>query len=70
MIFVRQMKSQAKSFEGLDCWKHATTLRRRLVELVKIFPVEKKYRLTDQVIRASRSVTSNIAEGYGRFHFQ
>jgi four helix bundle protein len=23
----------------------------------------------DQVIRASRSVTANLAEGYGRFHF-
>ena len=64
------MKPQAKSFEDLDCWKHSTTLRRRLAELVKIFPAEEKYRLTDQIIRASRSATSNIAEGYGRFHFQ
>ena len=24
----------------------------------------------DQLIRAARSVTANIAEGYGRFHFQ
>src|SRR5688572_6082557 len=64
------MKSPAKSFEDLDCWKHATALRRRLAELVKVFPVEEKYRLTDQIIRASRSATSNIAEGYGRFHFQ
>jgi len=70
VIFVRQMKSQAKSFEDLECWKHATTLRRRLAEVVKIFPVEEKYRLTGQIIRASRSATSNIAEGYGRFHFQ
>lgn len=64
------MKSQAKSFEDLDCWKHATALRRRLAELVNIFPDKEKYRLTDQIIRASRSATSNIAEGYGRFHFQ
>ena len=64
------MKSQAKSFEDLDCWKHATALRRRLDELVKIFPADEKYRLIDQKIRASRSATSNIAEGYGRFHFQ
>ena len=64
------MKTQAKSFEDLDCWKHATALRRRLAELVNIFPDKEKYRLTDQIIRASRSATSNIAEGYGRFHFQ
>ncbi len=64
------MKLQTKSFEDLDCWKQATTLRRRLAQLVKIFPAAGKYRLTDQIIRASRSATSNIAEGYGRFHFQ
>ncbi len=28
------------------------------------------YKLKDQMVRASRSVTANIAEGYGRFHFQ
>jgi len=34
------------------------------------FTFEEKYRLSDQMIRASRSSTANIAEGYGRFHFQ
>lgn len=28
-----------------------------------------QYRLRDQLIRASRSVTANLAEGYGRFHY-
>ncbi|HEU5290699.1 MAG TPA: four helix bundle protein [Cyclobacteriaceae bacterium] len=59
-----------KNFEELDCWKKATALRRRLSELVKKFPNDEKYRLTDQIIRASRSVTANIAEGYGRYHYQ
>ena len=43
---------------------------RGLAELVKGFPAEEKYRLTDQIIRVARSATSNIAEGYGRFHYQ
>ena len=38
--------------------------------MVKTLPSEEKYRLTDQMIRSSRSVTTQIAEGFGRFHFQ
>ena len=37
--------------------------------LVRKFPDNEKYRLSDQMIRASRSITANIAEGYGRYHF-
>ena len=59
-----------KSFEELECWKKATALRKRLSILVKTFPSEEKYRLCDQIMRASRSVTANIAEGFGRFHYQ
>jgi len=33
---------------------------------VKVFPKEEKYSLTDQVIRSSRSVSANIAEGWGK----
>ena len=59
-----------KTFEELDCWKKATEIRRQRAELVKGFPYEEKYKLTDQIVRASRSVTANIAEGFGRFHYQ
>ena len=38
--------------------------------MAKALPAEEKYRLADQIIRAARSATSNIAEGYGRFHYQ
>ena len=31
---------------------------------------KEKYRLCDQIIRASRSSTACIAEGYGRYHYQ
>ena len=59
-----------KTFEELDCWKKATSVRRKLSDVVKRFPSEEKYKLTDQILRASRSVTANIAEGFGRFHYQ
>jgi four helix bundle protein len=38
--------------------------------LTKRFPNEEKYRLADQIIRSSRSIGNNIAEGHGRFHYQ
>ena len=32
-------------------------------------PREERHRLGDQLLRAARSTTANIAEGYGRFHY-
>jgi len=58
------------TFETLEVWQEGRDLRKEISELTKNFPNEEKYRLTDQMIRASRSVTANIAEGYGRYHYQ
>jgi len=58
------------NFRDLDTWKRCREIRRKIWTLCKNFPGEEKYRLSDQMIRASRSSTANIAEGYGRFHFQ
>jgi len=58
------------TFGDLEVWKSCRELRNRLNHITKEFSSEEKYRLTDQIKRASRSVTANIAEGYGRFHYQ
>ncbi|MBI5403480.1 MAG: four helix bundle protein [Ignavibacteriae bacterium] len=58
------------SFTELKVWQEASNLRKEIEILSKSFPSEEKYRLTDQIIRASRSITNNIAEGFGRFHYQ
>jgi four helix bundle protein len=58
------------SFTELETWKQARKIRILISELVKSFPNEEKFRLTDQIIRCSRSIGNNIAEGHGRFHFQ
>ena len=62
-----QMKSD---FRDLDVWKKCRDIRIIIWNLRKSFPNEEKFRLADQMVRASRSSTANIAEGYGRFHFQ
>ena len=59
-----------KSFEELEVWKKSRAFRIQIGTLTKSFPKEEKYRLTDQIIRSSRSITANIAEGFGRFHHQ
>jgi four helix bundle protein len=58
-----------RSFEDLECWKKCRALRIFVAkQIVPALPKEERYRLADQVLRASRSTTANISEGYGRFH--
>ena len=38
-------------------------------ELAKKFPSHEKFFLTSQIIDCSRSISRNIAEGYGRYTF-
>jgi four helix bundle protein len=64
------MERKIKSFEDLEVWQFCRKLRKRLTKLAKNLPGEEKFRLADQIIRAARSVTNNLAEGYGRFHYQ
>jgi len=57
-------------FEDLDCWKACRELRVFVTrEIVPQLPPEERYRLADQLIRAARSTTANIAEGFGRRHY-
>jgi four helix bundle protein len=65
-----KMADAIKSFEDLEVWRAVRELKSFLRELIKKFPDSEKYRLVDQIIRAKRSVTANIAEGFGRYYFQ
>ncbi len=58
------------AFETLEVWKESRKLRKEISKLVKTLPAVENFRLSDQMIRSSRSVTANIAEGHGRYHFQ
>ncbi|MES2795850.1 MAG: four helix bundle protein [Bacteroidota bacterium] len=60
-----------KNFTDLEIYKECRQLRINISNLVKTkFPIEEKYKLTDQILRSSRSITANIAEGYGRYYFK
>ncbi len=64
------MGSNLKSFEDLECWKACRQVRLFVKDILKTFPKHELYSLTDNMRRASRSTTENIAEGYGRYHYQ
>ena len=61
---------QIMTFEDLACWKKCRELRLFVAkEAIPALPKEERYRLGEQLLRAARSTTANIAEGYGRFHY-
>ena len=59
-----------KGFEDLEAWKEGRNFKKTISALIKTFPKSEQYELSNQLRRASRSVTANIAEGYGRYHYQ
>ncbi len=60
-----------RDFITLDAWKRSREVK--LFFYKKILPKvanEEKYNLGAQIRQASISITANIAEGYGRYHYQ
>ena len=58
--------NEIKSYKDLLIWKKGITIVKLVYQLVKTFPQEEMYALSSQLKRASVSIPSNIAEGYGR----
>lgn len=59
-----------KRFEELKVWQLSRKFRQAIYTLSKKFPKEELYALTSQIRRAAYSITANIAEGHGRYHYQ
>jgi len=60
------MNTPTTSFTQLDAWKEGHILVLAIYNIVKTFPREELFALTNQKRRAVISITSNIAEGYSR----
>ena len=58
--------SGIKSYKDLLIWQKGFQIVISTYKLIKDFPQEELYALTSQIKRASVSIPSNIAEGYGR----
>ena len=55
-----------KSYLDLDAWKRALILVADVYRTTRRLPSEERFGLTSQMRRSAVSITSNIAEGYGR----
>lgn len=55
-----------KSYKDLLVWQKGIEIVKEIYLLCKDFPKEEVYGLQGQMKRASISIPSNIAEGYGR----
>ena len=58
--------SEIKSYKDLLIWQKGIDIVINLYQLVEDFPKQETYALSSQLKRASVSIPSNIAEGYGR----
>lgn len=63
-------KETYKSFEDLQCRQACGDVRIFISILVRSYPKEEQFSLVDNMKRAARSTTQNIAEGSGCFHYR
>jgi four helix bundle protein len=61
-----EKKPKINSFKDLKVWQKAMDISVEVYQLTAGFPTQEIYGLTNQIRRASNSVSLNIAEGHGR----
>ena len=61
---MREIKKDLKHFRNLEVYQRAFAAAMRIFEISKSCTGEEKFSLVNQVRKASRSVCSNLAEGW------
>jgi four helix bundle protein len=64
------MTTNIKNFTDLETWRSAHRLVLLIYKITNTFPNHEVFGLANQMNRAAVSVTSNIAEGFGRSSFK
>src|SRR6266446_2344056 len=64
-----EQSTKYQTFEDLEVYQVAREFRKSMYRMAKRLPGEEKFGLVSQVRRAALSLTNNIAEGHGRFHY-
>ncbi|MGB2787627.1 MAG: four helix bundle protein [Candidatus Saccharimonadaceae bacterium] len=63
-------RENTDGFEQFEVWQKAIDLAVSIYKLTDNFPKSEIYSLTNQMRRASSSISANIAEGYGRHGYK
>lgn len=58
-----------KTFEDLAVYQAAREFRKKMYGVTRVLPDFERFELASQIRRAAVSLTNNIAEGHGRYHF-
>ena len=58
-----------RGFEDLECFKLALDVIINAHAFARALPADEKFDMVPQIRSASKSITANIAEGYGRYHY-
>jgi len=64
------MEKEKYRLEDFELYKKAREYRKKIYKVIKKLPVEEKYSLDLQMRKAALSISNNIAEGHGRWHYQ
>lgn len=64
------MNNNIKNFYDLDAWKKSHDLVLEVYKITNKFPDTEKYGITNQLRRATYSITANLAEGFSRYHYK
>ena len=61
--------SEFRTFEDLEVYKAGRKFRKKMYGVARRLPDFEKFGLASQIRRAAVSLTNNMAEGHGRYHF-
>lgn len=69
-ILEKEIKRKIEDFTDVEAWRLGHKLALEVYKISKSYPDDEIYALTSQTRRVVVSITSNIAEGMGRFSYR